>query len=59
MMTQLTSIVSTSKSELCKHEKIKKLSLNSQLDTYQILTNNKQMMILYLTYFITIVKSQK
>ena len=38
------------------HQKIKKLPLDSQLQTYQILTNDVQMPILCLSYFITIVQ---
>ena len=39
-----------------KHtQKKKKLTLNSQLQTYQILTNDDQMFILCLSYFITTV----
>ena len=38
-----------------KHLKDKKLSLNSQLQTYQILTNDDQMFILCLSYFVTAV----
>ena len=39
-----------------KQQNNKKLTLNSQLQTYQILTNNDQMLILCLSYFITTVQ---
>ena len=38
-----------------KHQKIKKFTLNSLLQAYQILTNNDQMIIFCLSYFITTV----
>ena len=34
-----------------KHQKSKKLALNSSLQTYQILTNDDQILILHLSYF--------
>ena len=40
-----------------KHQNNKKLTLNSQLQTYQILTTDDQMTILCLSYFITTVTS--
>jgi hypothetical protein len=52
-MISLTPIVSRPKTNWYKHKKNKKLTLNSQLQTYQILTNDDQMLILRLSYFIT------
>ena len=48
-------IVSRAKSKWFKPKKVKKLALNSQLLTFQILTNDVQMLILCLSYFITTV----
>ena len=45
-------LVSRSKTKRNKHQKSEKLTLDSQLQTYQILTNDDQMLILCLTYFI-------
>ena len=56
MMICLTSIVPRSKTKWYKHQKIKKLSLNSWLNTYQTLTNDDQKLILCLPYFITTVR---
>ena len=42
-----------------KPKKVKKLALNSQLLTFQILTNDVQVVILCLSYFITTVKPEK
>ena len=53
MMIWLTPIVSRLKTKWYKLQTNKKLTLNSQLQTYQILTNNDQMLILGLSYFIT------
>ena len=50
-----TSIVSRSKTEWKKHPKNKKLASNSQLQSYQILTNYDQMLILCFSYFISTV----
>ena len=55
MMIQLTPIVSRAKSKWYKPKKVKKLALNSQLLTVQILTNDVQVLILCLSYFITTV----
>ena len=52
MMIWLSPIVSKSKSKGYKPQKI---ALNSQLQPYQILTNDDQMLILCLSYFITTV----
>ena len=52
------SIVSRSKTKWYKHQKNKKLTLNPQLQTYQILTNDDQMFILCLSYFITTVHAK-
>ena len=41
-----------------KHLKIENLILNPQLQTYQILTNGNQMLILCLSYFITTVNKR-
>ena len=41
-----------------KHQKNKKFTLNSLLQTCQILTNDDQMIILCLSYFITIVQAK-
>ena len=38
-----------------KHQKSKKLALDSSLQTYQILTNDDEMLILCLSYFSTTV----
>ena len=54
-MIQITPIISRSKTKWYKHQKNQKLTLNSQLQTYQILTNDDQMLILCLSYFITTV----
>ena len=42
-----------------KPKKVKKLSLNSQLPTVQILINDVQVLILCLFYFITTVNVEK
>ena len=55
MMIQLTPIVSRAKSKWYKPKKVKKLALNSQLLTVQILTNGVQVLILCPSYFITTV----
>ena len=47
------------KSKWFKHQRIKKLALNLQLQTIQILTNDVQMLILGLSYFITTVNYAK
>ena len=57
MMIELTQIVSKAKSKWYKPKKVKKLSLNSQLLTVQILINDVQVLILCLSYFITTVFS--
>ena len=56
MMIQLNPIVPRSKTKLYKHQKHKKLALDLQLQTYQILTNNDHMLISFLSYFITTVR---
>ena len=48
-------IVSRAKSKWYKPQKVKKLALTSQLLTVQILTNDVQVLILCLSYFITTV----
>ena len=48
-------IVSRAKSKWYKPKKVKKLTLNSQLLTVQILTNDVQVLIFCLSYFITTV----
>ena len=53
-MILLTPIVSRSKTKWYKHQKNKKFTLNSQLQTNQILTNDDQMFILCLSYLITV-----
>ena len=50
-------IVSRSKSESYKSQKVEKNALNWQLKTVQILTNDVQILILCLSYFITTVVS--
>ena len=55
MMLYLTTIVSRAKNKWHKAKKVKKLALNSQLLTVQILTNDAQVLILSLSYFITTV----
>ena len=57
MMIQITPIVSGAKSKWYKSKKVKKLALDSQLQTVQILTNDVLMLILYLSYFITTVNN--
>ena len=52
-MIQLTPIVSRLKSKWYKLQTNKKLALNSQLETYQILRNDDQMLIFCLSYFVT------
>ena len=51
-----SQIVSRAKSKWYKPKKFKKLALNSQLLTVQILTNDVQVLILCLSYFITTVQ---
>ena len=46
------------KSKWYKPKKVTKLALNSQLLTVQILTNDVQVLILCLSYFITTVKAE-
>ena len=55
MLIQLTTIVSRAKSIRWIPKKVKKLALNSQLLTVQILKNDVQVLILCLSYFITTV----
>ena len=55
MMISLTPIVSRAKSKWYKPKKVQKLALNSQLLAVQILTNDVQVLILCLSYFITTV----
>ena len=52
----LTPIVSRPKNQKTKKPKNKKLALDSRLEAYQILTNDDQMLIFCLSYFITTVK---
>ena len=59
MMIQQTLIVSRANSKKYKTNKVKKLALNSQLLTVQILTNNVQVLILCLSYSITTVLSRQ
>ena len=56
MMIQQTLIVSRANSKKYKTNKVKKLALNSQLPNVQILTNDVQVLILCLSYFITFFK---
>ena len=56
MMIQQTLIVSRANSKKYKTNKVKKLALNSQLPNVQILTNDVQVLILCLSYFITTVR---
>ena len=53
MMIQLTP---KAKSKWYKPKKVKKLALNAQLLIVQILTNDVQVLILCLSYFITTVR---
>ena len=55
MMIKLTPIVSRAKASRTNSKKVKKLALNSQLLTVQILTNDVQVLILCLSYSITTV----
>ena len=57
MIAKLTPIVSRAKSKWYKLKRAKKLALNSQLLTIQILTNDVQVLILRLSYFITTVSA--
>ena len=59
MMLYLTTIVSRAKKKWFKAKKVKKLALNSQLLAVQILTNDVQVLILCLSYFITIYCKKK
>ena len=54
-MIYLTPIVSSAKRTWYKPKKVKKLALNSQLLTVQILANDVQVLILCLSYFFTTV----
>ena len=54
-MIYLTPKVFFLKTKRYKYHKNKKFTLNSQLQTYQILTNDDQMLILCLSYVITTV----
>ena len=58
-MIYLTPIVFRAKIKWYKPKKFKKLALNSQLLTVQILTNDVQVLILCLSYFITTVTAHK
>ena len=51
----MQSIVSKSKNKWYKQQKMKKFALNLQLQPFQILTNDVQMLIFCLSYFITTV----
>ena len=53
MMIQLTPLIFRAKSKWYEPKKVKKLASNSQLLTVQILTNDVQVLILCLSYFIT------
>ena len=55
MMIYLTPINSRSTTKWYKHQENKELALDLHLQTYQILTNDKQMLILCLSYIITTV----
>ena len=55
MIIQLTPIVSIAKSKWYDHQQNEKIVLNSPLQTYQILTNDDQILTLCLYYFITTV----
>ena len=54
-MSYQIPIVSSAKSKWYKPKKVKKLALNSTLLTVQTLTNDVQVLILCLSYFITTV----
>ena len=54
-MIYLTTIISRKKPKWYQHQENKKLALDLQLQTYQILTIDDQMLILSLSYFITTV----
>ena len=56
IMIQQAPIVSKAKRKWYKPKKVKQLALNSQLLTVQTLTNDVQVIILCLSYFITTVK---
>ena len=58
-MIKLIPIVCRTKSKGYKGQANKKLILNSQLQTHQILTNDDQMLILCLSYFITTVSGNR
>ena len=57
-MIILTAIVPRAKSKWYEPKKVKKLAINSQLLTVQILTNDVQVLILSLSYFITTVQDK-
>ena len=59
MMISRTPIVSRAKSKWYKPKKVKKLALNSQLLTVEILTNDVQVLTLCLSYSITTVQVAK
>ena len=59
MMIQLIPIVSRAKSKWYKPKRVKKLALNLQLLTIQILTNDVQMLILCLSYSIILYRKRK
>ena len=54
-MISPTPMVSRAKKKWYKPKKVKKLALNSQLLTVQILKNDVQVLIVFLSYFITTV----
>ena len=51
--------MSRAKSKWYRSKKIKKLALDSQVPTVQILTNDVQVLILCLSYFVTTVHSMQ
>ena len=55
MMIQLIPIVYRAKNKSYKHQNIKIFALNLQLQTIQIFTNDVDMLIMSLSYFITTV----
>ena len=57
-MIQLTPMDSRAKNKWYKIKKVKKLALNLQLLSVQILTNDVQVLILCTSHFITTVLSQ-
>ena len=59
MMIQLTPVVSRAKNKWYEPKKVKKMALSSQLQTVQNLANDAQVLILWLSYFISTVRKDQ